>query len=134
MGTRRVGVRSQQRVNGLLREQSAGATQVVKQIGIVGMLGQRCLQILDGLLQLPGADLRDPQRGLLVNFLQMGNRFGVVTLRQQRVSQQLMRCRQIRRQFDCMLEGGDGGAVIAIFHVGLAEVNEPVSAVSAPVQ
>ena len=54
----------------------------------------------------------------------MRNRLGVVALRQQRVSQQLMRGREIRRQFKSMLEGCDCGTVILMFHVGLAKVYE----------
>src|SRR6202035_4435689 len=56
----------------------------------------------------------------------MRNRLGGISLRQQRIPQQLVRTRQIRRQFHRVLKRRDGGAVIAIFHVGLAEVYETV--------
>ena len=124
MGARRIRIRRLQRVNRLLGKQAAGAAKIVKQIGIVGVLGQRGLQVFYRWLQLPSPDLRDPQCRLLLNLLQMRNRLGVVALRQQRVSQQLVRGGQIRRQFKSMLEGRDGGAVILILHVGLAQIYE----------
>ena len=59
----------------------------------------------------------------------MWNCFGVITLRQQRVSQQLVSGRQLRRQLHGALEGRDSGAVIPVFHIGLAEVYKAVGQV-----
>jgi len=88
------------------------------------MLSQGGLQIFNCRLQLTGADLRDPQGSLLSYLLQMGYRLGVVALRQQRITEKLMRRGKIRRQFHRALERSDGGAVVLVFHVGLAKVDE----------
>ena len=95
VSTRRIRISSQQRVDRLLGKKSAGSTEIVKQIGIVGMLRQSSLQILHRLLQFPGSDLRDPQRGRLLNLLQVRNRLGIEALRQKRVSEQLVRSGEI---------------------------------------
>ena len=91
-----VGIGSQQGIDRLFREQPAGAAKVVEQIGIVGPFGQCCLQICDSLGQLPGCDLCNSQRALFLDPLEVGNRLGCVTLRQQRIPEQLMGSQQIR--------------------------------------
>ena len=59
-------------------------------------------------------------------FSRCGIASALIALRQQRVSQQLVRSRQVRSQFHRVLERRDGGAVILIFHVGLAEIYKAV--------
>ena len=54
-----VGISGKQRVNRLFRQQTTGAAEVIEDVGIVGMLGQRRLQIRDGLRQLSRLDLRN---------------------------------------------------------------------------
>jgi hypothetical protein len=54
----------------------------------------------------------------------MGDRLCVIALGQQSVSQQLVRCRQVWRQRESVFEGRDGGAIVLIFHVGLAQIYE----------
>src|ERR1700722_7684881 len=56
----------------------------------------------------------------------MRNRLSGISLRQQRVPQQLVRTRQVRSKFHRTLKRRDGGAVVAIFHVGLPEVYKSV--------
>jgi hypothetical protein len=78
MGPRRIRIRRLQRVNRLLGKQTAGPTEIIKQVRIVGVLGQRGLEIFYRWLQLPGPDLRDPQCRLLPDLLEMRNRRGII--------------------------------------------------------
>src|SRR4029077_16660272 len=65
MGARRVRIIREQRVDGLLGEESARASEIVKQIRIVGTVSKSCLQIDDGIRKLSSLQLRDSQRSFV---------------------------------------------------------------------
>src|SRR6266567_2539145 len=78
MGSGRIRIGCQQRIDRLLREQAAGAAEIIKQIGIIGARFQRSPKICHCFGQLPGFELRNPQSSLLFNSLQVRNCFGRV--------------------------------------------------------
>ena len=119
-------IRSQQRIDGLFREQPAGPAEVIKKIRIVRMLGQRRLEICDRFRQLSGLDLSDAQRGFVRRPLQVWNRFFGVTLREQRITQQLMRRQQVGIQFQRMFQRRNRRPIIAALHIGLPQADEPI--------
>ena len=66
---RRVRIGRDQIVHRLLGEQSAGAAQVVKQVGIVWTSGQGRHEVGDGVRQLSGFHLCNAQSGYIVRLL-----------------------------------------------------------------
>src|SRR5258708_39329881 len=121
---RRVGIGREQRVDRLLREQAAGTTEVIEKMGSVGALLQRGLQIWNALHQLSRLELRDSQRGLLVNTIQMRNRFHWISLRQQRIAQKLMRRSKGRVEFQSSLQGRKSGGVVVLLHQSMPQADE----------
>src|SRR5579872_66947 len=91
-----VRIRSQQSIDGLLREQTAGTTEVIEEILIVRPRCRRRLQIGYCFRQLPCLNLCDSETSFVVNLLKMWNGFSGVALREQRVAQQLMCWRHVR--------------------------------------
>src|SRR5260370_40403318 len=98
----------------------------MQDIRIVGMRGQRRLQIRDRLGQLPGLDLRNSQRSLGLPSFQMWNRLGRVALCEQGIAQQLMSRLRVWAQAQSMLQRSHGRREIALLHVRLAAADEAV--------
>src|SRR5579872_5709773 len=91
-----VRIRSQQSIDGLLREQTAGTTEVIEEILIVRPRRQCRLKIGYCFRQLASLNLCDSQASFVVNLLKMWDCFGGVALREQRVAQKLMCWRHVR--------------------------------------
>src|SRR5260221_335191 len=104
MRASRIRIRGQKRINRLLGQKSTGAAKIVEKIRIARSLLQCRLQVDDCVGELPGLRLRNPERGLLVSTLEMGNRLGRITLREQRIPKQLVRRHQIWVKLERVLE------------------------------
>ena len=74
-------------VDRLLREQSAGAAEIVEQVRIIGPLLQCRLQILDRFGELACLHLGNPEGALFVGTIQMWNCFSGITLCQECITQ-----------------------------------------------
>src|ERR1700731_1350429 len=96
MGARRVRKVRKQSIDGLLGEQTACASEIVKEVGIVWTASQSRLQIDDGIRKLSSLQLRDSQRSFVIRLLQMRHCLRGVSLSEECVTQQLMGGRQFR--------------------------------------
>src|SRR5437868_1523908 len=90
LGSSRLRVVRESRIDGLFGEKTARASEIVKQIRIVSTVSKRRLQIDDGIRKLFSLQLRDSQRSFVIRLLQMRHCLRGVSLSEECVTQQLM--------------------------------------------
>ena len=93
------------------------------------MVGQRRLQIHDRLRQLSSLYLRNPQCRFFFYSFEVWNCLGRIALYEQCISQQLVSGRRVRFRLHSMLQWGNRGTEVVLFHVGLAETDEAIDEV-----
>ena len=79
--------------------------EVILQIGIVRAFRQYSAEILDCSLQLASFDLCNSQGVVRTGTLEIRNGLGGITLRQKRITQELMSDSKVRTELKCVLEG-----------------------------
>src|SRR5882762_6903748 len=96
--------------------------EVIQQIRIARALCERRCEAGDSLGQLAGFDLRDTQCVQRADTLQMRNRLRRVSLRQERITDQLVSDWEVRAELERAFQRSDGCAVVALLHVGAAQI------------
>src|SRR5438445_11020013 len=119
-------MRSEQSIDGRLREQPAGVAQVRLQIGVVGTVRKGRAEAGDCFVQLAGFDLCNSQGIQCAYTLKMRNSFGGITLLQQRITQKLVSDHEIGTDFKSAIKRRDGYSRIALYDVSVAEIDECV--------
>ena len=105
----RIRMGADERIDGALGEQTAGAPEIIQQVWIIGPFDQGRAEVCNCLLILPRLDLSDSQSLKSVNALKMRNGFGGITQRQQSVAE-LQVCRvEIGLQLESLLKGCNFG-------------------------
>src|SRR3989454_9168327 len=93
-------VGAEERVDGALGKQPAGAAEIIEQVGIIGALNQGGAEVCNCLVILPRLDLSDSEGLEGVNALQVRNGLSGVTQREQSVAELQVRGVQIGAQLD----------------------------------
>src|SRR5258707_1258293 len=100
--------------------------EVIQQIRIARALCERRCEAGDSLGQLVGFNLRDSQCVQRADTLQMRNRLRRVSLRQKRITDQLVSYREVRAELERAFQRSDRRAVVPLFHVGAAQIHERI--------
>jgi len=124
VGPRRIRKSRFEIIENLLGQKPRNSTVVIQQIGIVRIFCQRLLKNHGRSLQFSRFEQRNSQRIVGVGFLQMRDRFGGVSLRQQRVTEQAVGPFEIGAKLKRALERRDRGGIIAFLDEHVTEIHK----------
>src|ERR1700733_1510595 len=116
-------MRCKQRILCFPGKHAGSASELGKKFGIARMLGQRSLQICDGLSQVPSLQLGSAQAAFVIGGLEMGNGFRRVTLKKQCRAQHFLRARYAWVEENGSFEWSGRLRVLALRHVNRRQID-----------